>query len=68
MVSVEAYSGSKLVASTMTNASHEYTMQLSPGTYFIRIPANAPEGIVDTDQLTVTADRAVEADFGNTCR
>jgi hypothetical protein len=68
MVNVDAYSGSKLVASTTTNASHEYTMQLSPGTYFIRVPANAPEGVVDTDQLTVTADRAVEADFGNGCR
>jgi hypothetical protein len=68
MVNVEAYSGSKLVASVMTNASHEYTMQLSPGTYSIRVPANAPEGVVDADQLAVTANRAVEADFPNACK
>lgn len=68
MVSVEAYSGSQLVASVMTNASHEYTMQVPPGTYSIRVPANAPEGVVDAHQLVVTANRAVEADFPNTCK
>jgi len=52
----------------MTNASHEYTMQLPPGTYSIRVPANAPEGVVDAVQATVTANRAVEADFPNSCK
>ena len=62
MVNVEAYSGTDLVANVMTNASHEYTMQLPPGTYSIRVPANAPEGVVDTHQVTVTTNRPVEAD------
>jgi hypothetical protein len=64
-VSVEAYAGSKLVASEMTNASHEYTMQLPPGTYTIRVPANAPKG---ADEVTVAAGHAVEADFPNLCK
>jgi hypothetical protein len=68
MVNVEAYSGSDLVASAMTNASHAYTLQLPPGTYSIRVPANAPEGVVDADQAMVTANRAVEADFPNSCK
>jgi hypothetical protein len=68
MVNVDAYSGTDLVASVRTNASHAYTMQLPPGTYSIRVPANAPEGVVATHQVTVTANRAVEADFGNSCR
>lgn len=68
MVNVEAYSGSEFVASVMTNASHEFTMQLPPGTYTIRVPANAPESVVDADQLVVTANRAVEADFPNACK
>ena len=68
MVNVEAYSGSDLVASVMTNASHEYTMQLPPGTYTIRVPANAPEGVVDADQVMVTTNRPVEADFPNSCK
>lgn len=68
MVNVEAYSGSDLVASVMTNASHEYTMQLPPGTYTIQVPANAPEGVVDADQVMVTANGAVEADFPNSCK
>lgn len=68
MVNVDAYSASELVASVMTNASHEYTMQLPPGTYSIRVPANAPEGVVDAVQATVTANRAVEADFPNSCK
>ena len=67
-VSVEAYAGSGLVASVMTNASNEYTMELPPGTYAIRVPANAPQGVVDADQVTVTANHAVEADFGDSCR
>jgi hypothetical protein len=68
MVTVEAYSGSELVASVMTNPSHEYTLQLPPGTYTIWVPANAPEGVVDADQVMVTANRAVEADFPNFCK
>ncbi len=68
MVDVEAYSGSKLVASVTTNADHEYTMQLPPGTYSIRVPANAPEGVVAAHQLAVTANHAVEADFPNACK
>ncbi len=68
MVNVEAYSGSKLVASVMTNAGHEYTMQLPPGTYSIRVPANASEGVVDAHQLAMTVNRAVQADFPNSCK
>jgi hypothetical protein len=65
MVTVEAYSGSELVASVTTSASHEYAMQLPSGTYTIRVPANAPAG---ADQVTVTANHAVEADFPNSCK
>ena len=68
MVTVDAYSGSDLVASVMTDASNEYTMQLPPGTYTIKVPANDPEGVVDANQVTVTADHAVEADFPNGCK
>jgi hypothetical protein len=68
MVNVEAYSGSEFIASVTTNASHVYTMHLPAGTYIIRVPANAPEGVVDADQVTVTAGRAVAADFPNSCK
>lgn len=67
-VNVEAYSGSEVIASVTTNASHVYTMRLPPGTYTIRVPANAPEGVVDADQVTVTAGSAVAADFPNSCK
>ena len=68
MVNVEAYSGSEFIASVTTNASHVYTMHLPPGTFTIRVPANAPEGVVDADQVTVAAGRAVAADFPNSCK
>jgi hypothetical protein len=68
MVNVEAYSGSEFVASVTTNASHVYAMHLPPGRYTIRVPANAPEGVVDADQVAVTANQAVAADFPNSCK
>jgi hypothetical protein len=67
-VTVEAYSDLELVASVTTNASHEYTMQLPPGIYTIRVPANDPEGVVASDQVMVTASQSVEANFANSCR
>ncbi len=68
MVNVEAYSGSEFIASVTTNASHVYTMHLPPGTYTIRVPANAPEGVVDADQVAVTAGHAAAANFPNSCK
>ena len=68
MVNVEAYSGSEFIASVTTNASHVYTMHLPPGTFTIRVPANAPEGVVDADQVTVAAGHAVAANFPNSCK
>ena len=68
MVNVRAYSGSAFIASVTTNVSHAYTMHLPPGTYTIRVPANAPGGVVDADQVTVTSGRAVAANFPNSCK
>lgn len=68
MVSVQAYSGSELVASVMTSGRHAYTMHLPPGAYSIRVAANAPGGVVEANEVTVTANRAVDADFPDSCR
>jgi hypothetical protein len=67
-VIVDAYSGSRLVGSSETDSSHSYKLQVPPGSYVIRVPANAPEGKPLAVDVEITSGTTSQANFANTCK